>query len=125
MGELQTTDQKEQKGLSCICQKTSTVDDAQDVWDNIPWTNESKVHIFRRHGSHFKGCKANTPFHQIIIIPTVKHIDGSAMVWGCFAFARPGQLVIIDRTMSFPLYQKILEENVWPSVCDLKLKCRL
>ena len=44
------------------------------------------------------------------------------MVWGCFASAGPGRLVIIDGTMNSALYQKILKENVCPSVCDLKLK---
>ncbi len=44
------------------------------------------------------------------------------MVWGCFAASGPGQLAIIDGTMNSVLYQKILKENVWPSVCDLKLK---
>ena len=44
------------------------------------------------------------------------------MVWGYFAASGPGQLAIIDGTMNSVLSQKILEENVWPSVCDLKLK---
>ncbi|MGH0168425.1 UNVERIFIED_CONTAM: hypothetical protein FKN15_054889 [Acipenser sinensis] len=43
------------------------------------------------------------------------------MVWGCFAASRPGQLSIIDTTMNAALYQKILEENVRPSVHELKL----
>ena len=44
------------------------------------------------------------------------------MVWGCFAASGPGRLAIIDGTMNSALYQKILKDNVWPSVCDLKLK---
>ncbi len=44
------------------------------------------------------------------------------MVWGCFAASGPGQLAIIDGTMNCALYQKILKENILPSVCDLKLK---
>ncbi len=44
------------------------------------------------------------------------------MVWGCFAASGPGGLAIIDGTMNSALYQKILKENVRPSVCDLKLK---
>ncbi len=42
------------------------------------------------------------------------------MVWGCFAASGPGRLAINDGTMNSALYQKILKENVWPSVCDLK-----
>ncbi len=50
-------------------------------------------------------------------LPTVKHGGGSVMVWDCF-----GRLAIIDGTMNSASYQKILKENVQPSVCDLKLK---
>ncbi|KAF7645946.1 hypothetical protein LDENG_00195770 [Lucifuga dentata] len=44
------------------------------------------------------------------------------MVWGCFAASGPGRLAVIDGTMNSALYQKILKENVRPSVRDLKLK---
>ncbi len=44
------------------------------------------------------------------------------MVWGCFTASETGWLAIIDGTMNSALYQKILKENVRPSVCDLKLK---
>ncbi len=67
--------------------------------------------------------KTNTAFHKKNIIPTVKHGGGSVMVWGCFAASGPGRLAIIDGIMNSALYQKILKENVRPSVCDLKLKC--
>ncbi|KAF7656990.1 hypothetical protein LDENG_00033290 [Lucifuga dentata] len=44
------------------------------------------------------------------------------MVWGCFAVSGPEQLAIIEGNMNSALYQKVLRENVWSSVCDLKLK---
>ncbi len=44
------------------------------------------------------------------------------MIWGCFAASGPGRLAITDGTVNSALYQKILKENVQPSVCDLKLK---
>ncbi len=44
------------------------------------------------------------------------------MVWGCFAASGTGRIAIIDGTMNSAVYQKILKENVQPSVCDLKLK---
>ncbi len=72
--------------------------------ENILWTDETKA------------------FHKKNIIPTVKHGGGSVMVWGCFAASGPGRLAIIDGTMNSALYQKILKENVWSSVCDIKLK---
>ncbi len=54
---------------------------------------------------------------------TVKHGGGSVMVWGCFASSRPVWLAINDRTMNSAIYQKILKENVRPSVCDRKCFC--
>ncbi|KAK3528161.1 hypothetical protein QTP86_023883, partial [Hemibagrus guttatus] len=56
------------------------------------------------------------------IIPTVKYGGGSVMVWGCFAASGPGRLAVINGTMNSAVYQKLLKENVRPSVCDLKLK---
>lgn len=44
------------------------------------------------------------------------------MVWGYVAASGPGQLSVIDKTMSSALYQKIQKKNVWSSICDLKLK---
>ncbi len=67
------------------------------------------------------GVKTNTAFYKKNTIPTVKQ-SGRVMVWGCFAASGPGRLAIIDGTMNSALYQKILKENVRPSVCDLKLK---
>ncbi len=94
----------------------------QDFWTNILWTDETKVELFGRCVSLYIWHKTNTAFHINNIIPTVKHGGGSVMIWGCFAASGPGRLAIIDGTMNSALYQKILKENVRPSVCDLKLK---
>uniref|UniRef100_A0A8C4T2A2 Tc1-like transposase DDE domain-containing protein n=1 Tax=Erpetoichthys calabaricus TaxID=27687 RepID=A0A8C4T2A2_ERPCA len=66
--------------------------------------------------------KRNTAFQKKNIIPTVKYGGGSVMVWGCFAASGPGRLAVIDGTMNSTVYQKILKENVRPSVRQLKLK---
>ncbi|MGH0164696.1 UNVERIFIED_CONTAM: hypothetical protein FKN15_069900 [Acipenser sinensis] len=47
---------------------------------------------------------------------------GSVIVWGCFAASGPGRLAIIEGTMNSALYQRIQQENVRPSVRELKLK---
>ncbi len=66
------------------------------------------------------GIKPIQDFMKKNIIPTVKHGGGSVMVWGCFAASGPGWLAIIDGTMNSALDQKVLKENVRPSICDLK-----
>ncbi len=93
------------------------LDYPQDFWANILWIDETKVEL-----SRYIWRKTNTAVHKKNIIPTVRHGGGSVMVWGCFAASGPGRLAIIDGTMNSALYQKILKENVRPSVCDLKLK---
>ncbi|KAK3527885.1 hypothetical protein QTP86_010205 [Hemibagrus guttatus] len=40
----------------------------------------------------------------------------------CNEASGPGRLAVINGTMNSAVYQKILKENVRPSVCDLKLK---
>ncbi|KAK3510959.1 hypothetical protein QTP70_027804 [Hemibagrus guttatus] len=72
--------------------------------------------------SHYVWRKSNTAFHKKNIKPPVKYGGGSVMVWCCFAASGPGRLAVINGTMNSAVYQKILKEIVWPSVCDLKLK---
>ncbi len=72
--------------------------------------------------SHYSWRKSNTAFQKKNIIPTVKYGGGSVMVWGCFAASGPGRLAVINGTMNSAVYQKILKDNVRPSVRDLKLK---
>ncbi|KAK3568483.1 hypothetical protein QTP86_008234 [Hemibagrus guttatus] len=98
------------------------LDDPQDFWENALWTDETKIELFGRSVSHYVWRKSNTAFQKKNIIPTVKYGGGSVMVWGCFAASGPGRLAVINGTMNSAVYQKILKENVWPSVCDLKLK---
>ncbi|KAK3506448.1 hypothetical protein QTP70_000579, partial [Hemibagrus guttatus] len=98
------------------------LDDPQDFWGNTLWTDETKIELFGRSVSHYVWRKSNTAFQKKKITPTVKYGGGSVMVWGCSAASGPGRLAVINGTMNSAVYQKILKENVRPSVCDLKLK---
>ncbi|KAK3558102.1 hypothetical protein QTP86_009893 [Hemibagrus guttatus] len=98
------------------------LDDPQDFWENTLWTDETKMELFGRSVVHYVWHKSNTTFQKKNIIPTVKYGGGSVMVWGCFAALGPGRLAVINGTMNSAVYQKILKENVRPSVCDLELK---
>ncbi len=98
------------------------LDDPQYFWENTLWTDETKVELFGRCVSHYIWRKSNTAFQKKNIIPTVKYGGDSVMVWGCFAASGPERLAVINGTMNSAVYQKILKDNVRPSVCDLKLK---
>ncbi|KAK3528808.1 hypothetical protein QTP70_011595 [Hemibagrus guttatus] len=109
-------------GLSVLSFARKHLDDPQDFWENTLWTDETKIELFGRSVSHYVWRKSNTAFQKKNIIPTVKYGGGSVMVWGCFAASGPRRLAVINGTMNSAVYQKILKENVRPSVCDLKLK---
>lgn len=62
----------------------------------------------------------NVPaFQKKNVILTVKYGSGSVMVWGCPANSKPVSLAVIDGTTNSALNQKIVWENVWPSLCAL------
>ncbi len=58
---------------------------SQSFWENVLWTDETKVELFGKghHGTVYR--KINEPFKEKNTVPTVKHGGGSKMFWGCFA----------------------------------------
>ncbi|MBN3324653.1 TXND3 protein, partial [Atractosteus spatula] len=88
----------------------------------VLWTDETKVELFVHNARRYDWQKTKTAFDQKNLIPIVKHGGRSIMAWGCFSAVGPGQCVITESTMNSTLYQRVLEENVRPSVKKLKLK---
>ena len=99
---------------------TKHLDDAHHLpfWKNTLWTDKTKVELFARCASHYMWHKNNTASQKKNIILTVKH-DGGVLVRDCFAASGPGRPAAIDGTMNSARYQKILAENVRPSLCEL------
>ena len=88
---------KNKESLSYNCHKTSWW--SQDFWENILWTDETKVDLFGRSASPYIRHNTNTAFWKKKIIPAVKHGGRSVMVWGCFAASESERLAVIDGTM--------------------------
>ena len=119
-------------GGSHCCQKKNIVarlmfakrhlDTPQKFWQNMLWTDETKVELFGRNTQRHVWRKNGTAHQHQHLIPTVKHGGGCIMVWGCFAASGPGQLAIINGKMNSKVYQDVLQENLRPSVRQLKLK---
>lgn len=79
------------------------------VWSKVFHTDEPKVEIFSHNAEHHVKWK-----HRISAQTTVKH--NSLVVLGLFC-----SQVLIEPTMNSSEYQNILESNVRPSMCQLKI----
>ena len=84
----------------------------QWYWQNVLWTDETKIELFGKNTQRYIWHKKGTEHHHENIIPTVKYGGGNIMIWACFG---PGQVTIIEGKMNSQVYQKILQDHV--SVC--------
>ncbi len=97
----------------------------QSFWENVLWTDETKVELFGKvhHGTVYR--KRNEAFKEKNTVPTVKHGGGSNMFWGCFAASGTGCLDCVNGIMKSDDYQRILGRNIVASVRKLRLHQRL
>lgn len=108
---------------ACLKFAKEHIDTPQWYWQNVLWTDETKIELFVKNTQHYIWCKKGTAYHHENIIPAVKYGGGNIMMWACFAASGPGQLAIIEGKMNSQVYQTILQDNVRMSVRQLKL-CR-
>lgn len=94
----------------------------KEFWDNVLWSDETKIELFGRPGTQKVWRKKGTEYLPKNTIPTVKFGGGSIMVWGCFSAAGVGKIEIINGRMNSEYYRRILEKNLKASVSSLKLK---
>uniref|UniRef100_A0A669ERY6 Uncharacterized protein n=1 Tax=Oreochromis niloticus TaxID=8128 RepID=A0A669ERY6_ORENI len=100
------------------------VDKPQSFWENVVWTDETKIELFAKaHQLHVHRWK-NEAYQEKNIAPTVKHGGGSVMFWGCFAASGTGCLESVQGTMKSQDYQRIQERNVPASVRKIGLSRR-
>ncbi len=78
----------------------------QSFWENLLWTDESKVELFVKghHGTVYR--KINEASEKRTV-PTVKHGGGSKIFWACFAASGTGCLDCVNGIMKSD-YQRIL-----------------
>ncbi|KAL0188386.1 hypothetical protein M9458_015485, partial [Cirrhinus mrigala] len=84
----------------------------QSFWENVLWTDETKVELFGKahHGTVCR--KRNEAFKEKNTVPTVKHGGGSKMFWGCFAASGTGCLDCVNGIMKSDDYQRILGHSI-------------
>ena len=56
------------------------LDDPADFWENILWTDETRVERFGRRASHYIWSTINTAIQKKNIIAPVKHGDSGVMI---------------------------------------------
>lgn len=100
----------------------SHLDKPEAFWNNILWTDETKIELFGHNQKRYAWRKKNTAFEEKNLLPTVKFGGGSIMLWGCVASTGTGNLVKVEGRMDSVQYQQILEKNVKESVKKLKLR---
>ncbi|CAJ0919377.1 unnamed protein product [Ranitomeya imitator] len=97
-------------------------DDPEEFWENVLWSDETKLELFGRNTTCRVWKKKNTELHPSNTIPTVKHGGGTIMIWGCFSAKGPGRLIRVHERMNGAMYREILSANLLPSARALKMK---
>ncbi|CAJ0952378.1 unnamed protein product [Ranitomeya imitator] len=98
------------------------LDDPEEFWENVLWSDETKLELFGRNTTCLVWRKKNTELHPSNTIPTVKHGGGNIMLWGCFSAKGPGRLIRAHERMNGAMYLEILSANLLPSARPLKMK---
>lgn len=84
-------------------------------WKKVLFTDESKFEIFGTKRRVYVRRLVGERMARQCIVPTVKHGGGSAMVWGCFAGEKVGDLVKIEGILKKEGYHRILQKHAIPS----------
>ncbi|KAJ8728624.1 hypothetical protein PYW07_006320 [Mythimna separata] len=87
-------------------------------WEKVLWTDESKFEII---GTKRRVTRqTNERVNDACTVASVKHGEGSVMVWGCFGGSAAGNLVrILKGILKKEGYKKILKDNAVP--CGTRL----
>ena len=84
-------------------------------WKQVLWTDESKFEVFGNKRRVYVRRSAEEKMLTQCLVPTVKHGEGSVIVWGCFSQDGVGDLRKIDGIMRKEHYRGILETSAIPS----------
>ncbi len=98
------------------------MDDPEEDWENVIWSDETKIELFGKISTCRVWRRKNAELHPKNTIPTVKHAGGNIMLWGCFSAKGPGRLICVKERMNGAMYRDILSENLLPSARALKMK---
>ncbi|KAI3352038.1 hypothetical protein L3Q82_020855 [Scortum barcoo] len=107
---------------ACLKFAREHLDDPEEDWENVIWSDETKIELFGKNSTCRVWRRKNAELHPKNTIPTVKHGGGNIMLWGCFSAKGPGRLIRVKERMNGAMYREILSENLLPSARALKMK---
>ncbi len=87
-----------------------------DYWNHVLWSDETKINLFGSDGVKRVWRQPGEEDKDKCVLPTVKHGDGSVMVWGRMSTAGTGELQFIEGTMNANMYCDILKQSIIPSL---------
>ncbi len=87
-----------------------------DYWNRVLWSDETKINLFGSDGVKHVWWQPGEEYKDKCVLPTVKHVVGSVMVWGCMSAAGTGELQFIEGTMNANTYCDILKQSMIPSL---------
>ncbi len=87
-----------------------------DYWNHVLWSDETKINLFGSDGFKHVWRQPGEEYKDKCVFPTVKHGDGSFMVWVCMSTAGTGELQLIEGTMNANMYCDILKQSMIPSL---------
>uniref|UniRef100_A0A673XN09 Tc1-like transposase DDE domain-containing protein n=1 Tax=Salmo trutta TaxID=8032 RepID=A0A673XN09_SALTR len=107
---------------ACLKFAREHLDDPEEDWENVIWSDETKIERFGKNSTRRVWRTKNAELHPKNTIPTVKHGGGNIMLWRCFSAKGPGRLIRVKERMNGAMYREILSENLLPSARALKMK---
>ncbi len=87
-----------------------------DYWNRVLLSDETKIHLFGSDGVKRVWRQPGKEYKDKFVLPTVKHVGGSVMVWGCMSAACTGELQFIEGTTNANMYCDILKQSMIPSL---------
>ncbi len=85
---------------ACLKFAREHLDDPEEDWENVIWSDETKIELFGKNSTCRVWRRKNAELHPKNTIPTVKHGGGNFMLWGCFSAKGPGRLICVKERMN-------------------------